>query len=179
MLLQIVITFMKIGIVSFGGGYAAIPIIQKQVVEINGWMTNSEFMNVLAIDELTPGPIAINCATFVGVKMAGIPGAIAATFGCVLPSCVVAMILVRIYMKYKDMTLMNGALAGLKCMVVALIFSTTLTLMNNAIFPEGTLDLFTVALFAISLFIFRKFKTEPLIVILVCGAIGLIYYSFI
>lgn len=179
MLLQIVITFAKIGLLSFGGGYAAIPLIQHQVVEVNGWMSNSEFMNVLAIDELTPGPIAINCATFVGTRMAGVPGALAATFGCVLPCCIIAFILVKIYLKYKDMTIMNGALSGLKCMVVALILTTTITLFNNAVIPSGNIDYLAIVLFLIALFIFKKFKTEPILVIMGCGLVGLLFKLFI
>lgn len=175
LLLQIVLTFAKIGILSFGGGYAAIPLVQKQVVEVNQWMSNEEFMNVLAIDELTPGPIAVNCATFVGTRMAGVPGAIAATLGCVLPSCIIAFILVKIYLKYKNMTIMNGALGGLKCMVVALILSTTLTLMQSSLLTNNVIDYFAVILFIIALFVLRKYKPEPILVILGCGAIGLIY----
>ena len=174
LLLQIVLTFAKIGILSFGGGYAAIPLVQKQVVEVNQWMTNSEFMNVLAIDELTPGPIAINCATFVGTRMAGLPGAIAATIGCVLPSCIIALILVKIYLKYKNMSIMNGALSGLKCMVVALILTTTITLFSNAAITNGSIDSVAIGLFIVALFIFRKFKPEPILVILGCGLVGLI-----
>lgn len=175
LLFQIVLTFAKIGILSFGGGYAAIPLVQEQVVEVNRWMTNEEFMNVLAIDELTPGPIAVNCATFVGTRMAGIPGAIAATLGCVLPSCIIAFILVKIYLKYKNMTIMNGALGGLKCMVVALILSTTITLMQSSLFANNVIDYFAIVIFLIALFVLRKYKPEPILVILACGALGLIY----
>lgn len=175
LLFQIVLTFAKIGILSFGGGYAAIPLVQEQVVEVNRWMTNEEFMNVLAIDELTPGPIAVNCATFVGTRMAGVPGAIAATLGCVLPSCIIAFILVKIYLKYKNMTIMNGALGGLKCMVVALILSTTITLMQSSLFANNVIDYFAIVIFLIALFVLRKYKPEPILVILACGALGLIY----
>lgn len=175
LLFQIVLTFAKIGILSFGGGYAAIPLVQEQVVEVNRWMTNEEFMNVLAIDELTPGPIAVNCATFVGTRMAGVPGAIAATLGCVLPSCIIAFILVKIYLKYKNMTIMNGALGGLKCMVVALILSTTITLMQSSLFANNVIDYFAIVIFLIALFVLRKYKPEPILVILACGAFGLIY----
>lgn len=176
LLFEIVLTFAKIGCLSFGGGYAAIPIVQNQVVNINHWMSDAEFMNVLAIDELTPGPIAINCATFVGYKMYGFAGSVAATFGCVLPCCIIAWILVQIYLKYKNMTIMNGALSGLKCMVVALILATTITLMNGSIFINNSIDIFAGIVFLICLFLFRKYKAEPILVILGSGLVGLIYY---
>jgi len=175
LLLQIVFTFMKIGALSFGGGYAAIPLVQQQVVKVNGWMSNSEFMNVLAIDELTPGPIAINCATFVGMRMAGLPGAIAATFGCVLPPVIIAFILAKIYFKYSGAKLMSGALSGLKCMVVALIACTSITIIKSSILANNTIDIFGVVIFFIALFVLKKFKTEPILVILASGLVGLIY----
>lgn len=85
--LQLFLSFFQIGLFSFGGGYAAMPLIQGQVVQGHGWLSMSEFTDLITISQMTPGPIAVNSATFVGIKIAGVPGALAATFGCILPSC--------------------------------------------------------------------------------------------
>ena len=91
LLIQIVLAFMKIGAISFGGAYAAMPLIEKQIVEINQWMSLNEFRDLIAIDELTPGPILINSATYIGMKLSGIPGAIAASIGCIIPSFIISL----------------------------------------------------------------------------------------
>ena len=85
--LQLFLSFLQIGAFSFGGGYAALPLIRHQVVEANGWLQLSEFTDLITISQMTPGPIAVNSATFVGIRIAGIPGALVATLGCILPSC--------------------------------------------------------------------------------------------
>lgn len=174
MLLKIVLVFAKIDLISFGGGYVAIPIVQKEIVEVQHWMTNAEFSDVLAIDELTPGPVAINCATFVGQKMAGTLGGIAATFGNVLPSIIIAIILYKVYAKYHGLSSLDGILFGLKAMVLGLLGSVALTLWKNAILPGMQLDILAFILFLIGLFVLRKYKTDPLYVILGCGVISLI-----
>ena len=183
-LLEIVLTFAQIGALSFGGGYASIGLVEKQIVEVKHWMTFAEFSDIMAIDELTPGPVAINCATFVGNKMAGIPGAIAATFGAVLPSCIIALILVKIYYKYRSLKGVNGALYGLKSMVVAMLLSTTITIAMTSFFYYFPLDVHAVdyvaiALFVLALIVLRKTKLNPLLVMIGCGLLGLLIYPFI
>lgn len=176
LLLDIVITFMKIGLLSFGGGYAAVAIVEQQVVEIKGWMNYEQFMDIVTIDELTPGPVTVNAATFVGTRLAGTLGAIAATIGAILPSCIIALVLVKVYYKYKDVTLISGALNGLKSMVVALISVTTINIISNALFLDGSLDFYSLLLFAVSLILVRKYKLNPLIVMIICGLVGTIVY---
>ena len=97
--LQLFLSFLQIGMFSFGGGYSAMPLIQGQVVTLHGWLTMSEFTDLITISQMTPGPIAVNSATFVGMKIAGIPGAVVATAGCILPSCIIVTILARLYLK--------------------------------------------------------------------------------
>lgn len=183
-LLKLLVTFAQIGVLSFGGGYASIGLVEKQVVEIQKWMTYSEFSDIVAIDELTPGPVAINAATFVGTKMAGIPGAIIATFGVILPSCIISLILARIYYKYKSLKTVNGAISGLKSMVVGMILSTTISILLNVLFysfpiTKNSIDYVAILLFIIALFILRKTKLNPLLVIIICGVLGLLIYPFI
>lgn len=183
-LFEIVLTFAQIGVLSFGGGYASISLVEKQVVDIKHWMSYAEFADIVTIDELTPGPVAINAATFVGTKMAGIPGAICATLGAILPSFILSLILIKVYSKYRELKPINGALNGLKSMVVAMILSTTISICLNALFYYAPIDLFAIdyvacILFIIALYILRKTKLNPLLVMLACGLIGLLVYPFI
>lgn len=174
LLLEIILVFMKIDILSFGGGYVAIPIVEKQIVKIKGWMDYKEFMNILAIDELTPGPIAINASTFIGNKMYGVLGGIIATLGNIIPSIIISLILVKIYLKYKDTNFFKGILKGIKCMVIGLLFSTLLSLLINSTIQNNTFGILSVILITLSTFVIRKFKTSPILVILSSGMFYLI-----
>ena len=95
-------SFFKIGLFSIGGGYAAMPLIQHQVVELHGWLTLSEFSDIVTISQMTPGPIAINAATFVGTRVGGVSGALISTLGCIFPSCVIVLLLSYFYYKYRQ-----------------------------------------------------------------------------
>lgn len=183
--LELFLSFFQIGLLSFGGGYAAMPLVEKQVIA-RRWMSLAEFTDIVTIDELTPGPIAINAATFVGTRIAGVGGALAATLGCVIPSCIISLLMARLYYKYRSLPIINGALSGLRSMVVALIATTALTLMMTAFFGERTLpasvaevDPIAVALFAIGFFLLRKRDINPLLVMLGAGVIGLCIYPFL
>lgn len=111
-LLMLFSSFFQVGLFSFGGGMASLPLIQEQVVDTHAWLTLSEFSDLVTIAEMTPGPLAVNAATFVGIRIAGIPGALLATFGCILPACVLVTLLAWVYKRYKQMTLVQGALDG-------------------------------------------------------------------
>ena len=121
--LQLFLSFLQIGMFSFGGGYAAMPLIQGQVVTAHHWLSMEEFTDLITISQMTPGPIAINSATFVGTKIAGTGGALAATFGCILPSCIIVTCIARLYLKYRNLALLQGILNSLRPAVVALIAS--------------------------------------------------------
>ena len=184
--LELFFSFLQIGLLSFGGGYAAMPLVEKQVIDVRHWMTQAEFTDIITIDELTPGPIAINAATFVGTKMAGVGGALAATFGCILPSCIIALLMAKLYYKYRSLPIITGALSGLRAMVVALIATTALTLLTTAFFGDHALpsalsdiDFLAVGLFILGFFILRKWDFNPLLVMLGAGVIGLCVYPFL
>ena len=175
----ILLNFLKIGLFAFGGAYAVIPLIEEQMVTNTKWMTFTEFSDLVAIDELTPGPIIINSSTFIGMKLGGVPGAIVATLGCMVPGCIVALILIRLYRKYKDIPVITEAIRVLKCMSVALIFSVLIKMFLSAVFPEGTYSFasanyLSLIMMAGSFFFLKKYKTNPLIVMLVCGCINLV-----
>ena len=130
-------SFFQIGLFSIGGGYAAMPLIQHQVVELHPWLTMTQFADIITIAEMTPGPVAINSATFVGIHIGGIPGALVATAGCVLPSCIIVTILATIYYRYRQLSLMQGILAGLRPAVVAMIASAGLSLLSLSLLDGG------------------------------------------
>lgn len=176
-LISIFLAFARIGIMAFGGAYAAIPLVEREVVEINGWLTYEEFGNLLALDELTPGPILINSATFVGSRVAGVPGAIAATLGSIVPACIVSMTLLLIYRKYRTLDLLQAIIYAVKCMTIGLITVTILRAVTNSVLDPGAalgFDPLMLVMTAASLFIIRKWKVNPLWLMLGCGAINLL-----
>lgn len=185
-LLELFWSFFQIGLFSIGGGYAAMPIIQRQIVDLHHWLNMKEFADVITISQMTPGPIAINSATFVGLRIAGLGGAIIATLGCVIPSLIIVLALAIIYYKYRSLKFMQGVMSGLRPAVVAMIASAGLALLINS-FWNGTpaslvlasIDWISVALFISCLFVLRKWKPDPVVVMACAGAIGLIAYPII
>lgn len=178
-------SFFQIGLFSFGGGYAALPLIQDQVVTGHHWLSMKEFADVITISQMTPGPIAINSASFVGVKIGGVFGAIAATFGCVLPSLIIVLCLAFFYYRYRNLSTVQGVLNGLRPAVVAMIAAAGFALVELAIWTTGkfnldvsTIDISAVILFIAGLFVLRKWKVNPILIMLVCGLIGGIFYYF-
>ena len=138
--LYLFVSFLQVGMFSFGGGYAAMPLIQEQVVTIHHWLDISEFTDMVTISQMTPGPISINAATFVGIKIAGIPGAIVATGGCVLPSCVIVMIIAKVYLKYRKMGMLQGILNALRPAVIAMIASAGISILITAFWGNALLQ---------------------------------------
>lgn len=176
--LQLFLSFLQVGMFSIGGGYAAMPLIQSQVVKTHGWLTMSEFTDLITIAEMTPGPIAVNSATFVGIRIAGMPGAVIATFGCILPSCVIVSLLAYIYYRYKEVSVLQSVLASLRPAVVALIASAGLSILGIVMFNGHGLQIVHLnwigtGLFLAAFLILRKFKWNPILVMSLCGVAGL------
>lgn len=179
--LKLFLSFLQIGAFSFGGGYAAMPFIQDQVVLKQGWLTLGEFTDLVTISQMTPGPIAVNSATFVGLKIAGFPGALFATLGCILPSCILVTLLASLYVKYKNLSLLNGILGALRPCVVAMIASAGLTILQSSFFGEqaaglGTLKLSSVFLFAGAFILLRFKKMNPIVVMVCAGIVQIIFF---
>ena len=175
-LLQLFFSFFQIGLFSFGGGYAAMPLIQAQAVARHGWLTLDAFADLVTIAEMTPGPIALNAATFVGTQVAGLPGALVATAGNVLPSCLIVSLLAWLYGKYRRLDVVQGVLGCLRPAVVAMIASAGVSILVNAFRTASGPDLVMIALFAVCLFVLRKWKPSPILVILGAGAFGAAWY---
>ena len=172
--LQLFFSFIQVGMFSIGGGYAAMPLIQNQVVELHPWITMAEFTDLVTIAEMTPGPIAINAATFVGIRIAGLPGAVAATMGCILPSCIIVSLLAWVYYKYQGGKALQSVLASLRPAVVALIAGAGLSILAVVLFQGQAMAIKNVdwvgaGLFAAAFFALRRLKWNPILVMSLCG----------
>jgi len=182
--LQLFLSFLQIGLFSFGGGYAAMPLIQGQVVTAHGWLSMAEFNDLVTISQMTPGPIAVNSATFVGIKIAGIPGALVATLGCILPSCVIVSVIARLYLKYQNMAVLQGILASLRPAVVAMIASAGISILITAFWGSQDANALAetkwslVVIFIICLVLLRKTKLNP-IWVMICAGIMKVLVSLI
>lgn len=177
---QLFLSFFNIGLFSFGGGYASMPLIQAQVVDAHHWLTMTEFTDLITISQMTPGPIAINSATFVGTHIAGFPGAVAATIGCILPSCVIVTCIARLYLKYRSMSLLQNILKTLRPAVVAMVAAAGISILITAFWGSDRSILFSgtnwllVGIFVLCIILLRKFKLNPILVMVIAGAINVI-----
>lgn len=182
------LTFLKIGAVSFGGGYAMIPLIQESVLA-NNWLTEEELLNFIAIAESTPGPIAINMATFIGSAQGGILGSLLATIGVILPSFVIILIISAFLKNLLQYECVKVVLNGIKPVIVGLICATAITLFLSTIFSIKNIDdaidvdtfgIIIFAIIAIVSIVFKKLRKKqisPIILILFSGALGIIFYG--
>jgi len=189
-LLSLFLRFCQIGILGFGGGYAILPLIQDVTVQTEGWLTQAEFTNLVTISQLTPGPILLNSATFVGTKMAGIPGGLVATLGSVTPSFFLILLLSMLYFRYRNLNAIKGMLRVLKPAVVGLIASAGAAILLSVLFPAAVggwrditgiaqFDIIGLALAAGAYAAIARFKVNPMVVIAAGGLIGGILYSLV
>ena len=174
--LRLFLSFLQVGLFSIGGGYAAMPLIQSQAIDKYGWLTLDEFTDLISIAEMTPGPIAVNAATFIGTRMAGLPGALVATFGDILPSFFIVSILFLIYKKFGKLPAIQTALSYLRPAVTALIASAGLTILLNVLnisagMAVNEFNFIAAAVFVIAFIVLRKFKPSPIIVMLASGGV--------
>ena len=185
---QLFWTFFQVGAVSFGGGYGMISLIREKVIGL-GWLSDGELLNMIAVSESTPGPIAVNMATFVGAKQGGVPGALLATLGIVLPSFLILLIiaaLMRNFLKYKGV---QGVLSGVRPCVVGLILATAVTMAGNLLFSfrhwgdDPAVDLWGILLFgliAAGSAVYRRFRKKapsPILLILISAGLGMLFYG--
>lgn len=170
LIIKLFLSFFKIGAFSFGGGYAMLPLIEEEIM-VNGWLTTKEFIDVLAIAEMTPGPIAINSATFLGYKVSGVLGAMSATFAVVLPSFIVMSLIYHFVAKFKNSPYVGWIFAGIRPVVLGLIGAAAVSVGKNAF-----IDIKSV-LIAIIIFYGVAFKKlNPILAIIVAGLMGVILY---
>ena len=181
---ELFLTFFKIGLFTFGGGYAMIPLIQREAAEKNRWISEHDLLDITAIAESTPGPIAVNAATFVGIQVAGLPGALIATLGCIFPSGVIVLTLAWVYYRFRGLRMVQGVLGGLRPAVVAMIASAGISLLIMALFGQRTLpenlasvDGIALCIFLAGFLILRKWKVNPIFVMAGSGVAGVILYA--
>ena len=165
-------SFLKIGIFGFGGGYAILALIENEVVDIHGWMTTTEFTDIVAISQATPGPIVINCATYVGYTATdSIIGSAIATFAVCLPSLILASLAARFIYKFRDNKYVDAAFKGLRPAVVGLILAAGLTLINH----DNFTDYISIIIFAI-VAVCSYFKVNPIFLLMLSGIAGYLIY---
>lgn len=183
LLLKLFFSFIQVGLFSVGGGYAAIPLIQNQIVDVHHLMTMAEFTDLITIAEMTPGPISINSATFVGTRLAGLPGALLCTLGCIIPSFFICLTLAHFYYKYRNFKGVSTVLSALRPAVVALIASAGMSILllglfqsNKAPFSVSDFRWVECGLFLGALFILRNWKVSAIKIIFGTGVVGTLLY---
>ncbi len=167
LLAELFYSFLKIGIFSFGGGYCMLPLIQNEIITKNHWINLDTFIDIIATSQMTPGPIAINSATFIGFQLGGVMGSAINTFGVILFPAIIVMILSNYVEKFKDSKLINDIFSGLRPALVGLILASAFTVGRTAIFNIQTL-LIAVAIFVV----INKTKTHPILAIVLSGVLG-------
>ncbi|MDD5039200.1 MAG: chromate transporter [Dehalococcoidales bacterium] len=172
-LIQLFLTFAKIGLFAFGGGYAALPLIEKELVNGLHWLTHRELLEVITISQLTPGPIGINAATFVGFKLNGVLGAIITTMGFCLPSVIIILVLVRFLKKFQTNILIDKIIQGLRPAVIALVASAAYSMVVK---EGGITDITGIVIAVVSFLLIRSRKVDPILVLILAGISGIITY---
>lgn len=179
-LLELFYTFFTIGLFTFGGGYAMLPLIQAEV-EAHGWLTMEELVDFVAISESTPGPLAVNISTYVGAETAGVLGSLCATLGVVLPSFLIILIVARCYIRFKNSRIVSGAMVGLRSAVVGLIAAALWSMLPTVFFHSGVIAwsevlkpefLCSAAIFAVTVVLALK-KVSPILLIVLSAAAGI------
>ncbi|MDD4679474.1 MAG: chromate transporter [Clostridia bacterium] len=186
-LLELFLVFAKIGLFTIGGGYAMIPLITQEITQRN-WLTLEGVIDIIAISEMTPGPFAINSATFIGIQQAGLIGGVAATMGVATPSFIIVVVVARYFTRFKDHHIVQGILSGLRPAVISLIASSTLMIAQNAFYITGwegwakllsAVDWRSIAIFALGLVGIIKLKIHPALMIIISAALGIIFFTWL
>lgn len=175
-MLNLFFIFFKIGLFSIGGGYAIIPLIQEQVVNNYHWITTNTFTDIITISQMTPGPLAVNTSTFVGIQLAGIKGAIVATIGCILAGAIISVILYKLFIKYHKLEVISKILNTLKATSVGLIMSAAATILMLSFYEHHIINYAGIIIFLISLFWLQKKKPNPIVLMIITGFIGFLIY---
>ncbi len=166
---KLFLAFARVGVMTFGGGYAMIPILEREIVDRHGWATEEELMDYYAVGQCTPGVIAVNTATFIGYKVAGTVGGVVATLGVIFPSVVIITVIAGILTNFADVPAVKSAFAGIRVCVCVLIFNAVLKLWKKAVVDKITLALF-LGVFLLSVF----FDISPIVFVVFCAAAGIV-----
>ena len=172
MLFKLFLTFFKIGLFMFGGGYAAIPLVQKEIIEMRNWLTTKEFIDILVVAEMTPGPIAVNSATFIGYKLAGFWGALFATIGVVLPTFLAILLIAAFFYTYRTHPLVEATFRGIRPAVIGLITAALFSLAKGGMIVDWRAGITAILVFFAVLYL----KIHPIWLIFLCGMLGFLIY---
>jgi len=188
--LKLFIAFVKIGLFSFGGGYAMIPLMQKEI-EINNWLTPSEFADIIAISEMTPGPVAVNSATYIGYKTAGVLGGAAATLGVAAPSLILILIVCQFFYRFKQHPLNEKIFYGIRPVVAGLIATAAIFISQTALFnekltfqtlknifitPLDVINIESIAILLLTIFSIKRLKIHPILCIIFSAFLGVFFF---
>lgn len=180
---KLFVVFLKIGLLSIGGGYAIIPLIQEQVVGKTGWISEKMFTDIITISQMTPGPLAVNTSTFVGLQIGGIAGALAATIGCILCGIIISLSLYHFFQAHQKSAYVLEVLNGLKSASLGLIISAAFTIILLALYGSNkpeldflSLNKTALLLFLTMLFVLRKWKINPVVIMTISGIAGVVFY---
>jgi chromate transporter len=171
---KLFLIFVKIGAFNFGGGYAILPLIEKEIITNNGWLLSKDFIDIIALSQMTPGPISINSATFVGYRVSGFWGAVAGTVGVVFPAYFLVTFAARFIKKYRGTGAMDCAFLGLRPAVIGLIVSATISVGR-----EAFVDVKSVLLAVVAAVLVFKTKLNPIMILIISGALGAMVYILV
>ena len=171
---ELFLTFFKIGAFTFGGGYAMIPLIKREVVEEKKWINEEDMFDIIAIAESTPGPLAVNTATFVGSRMSGVLGSIAATLGVVSPSFLIILIVSQLLLQVEDLKIVQDAFVGIRAGVLVLIANALLSL-----FKKLKKEAFTYGLLVLAFFLIWIMKIDTIVVLMICAVAGILWCNYL
>ena len=173
-LLKLLFTFFKIGLFSFGGGYAMIPFMQREIIEKHQWLSSSEFVDIIGISQMTPGPVSVNSATFVGYKVGGVVGSIFATLGITVISFILVSIASKAIDKFKESKYLKAALLGMRPVLIALIINAFISLAKDAYVDVKSI----IVTLIVEGCLFSK-KIHPIVIIVLAGLLGIIFWGII
>ncbi len=169
-ILELFVSFFKIGLFTFGGGYAMLPMIEREIVDKHKWSTKDEILDIYSMSQCTPGVIAVNAATFIGAKIKGFFGALFATLGVITPSIIIITVIAEFISNFAHLPIVTHAFAGIRVAVAALIFSTCIKLFKSAVKCPEQLGI-AIASFAAVTFL----GASPIVIVIVCGVFGLFF----
>lgn len=172
MYLNLLYIFFKIGLFSFGGGYAMLPLIRQEVVINNTWLSPNEFTDLIAISQATPGPIAVNCATYVGFKVSGFGGSLACTLGIILPSFIIMTLITKFFLKFKENKFVEDAFLGLRPTTIGLVAAAALL-----VAPDSFIDYKSFLIFIAAFIASYKYKADPILLTVIAGVVGFLIYK--
>lgn len=171
--LHVCLAFLKIGAFSFGGGYSVLTLIESEIIQANGWLSPEDFVDIVAIAEMTPGPIAVNSSTFVGYNMFGIAGGIVCSLCTVAIPFIISLMVSASFARFRDNIYLKKALCGIRPAVIGLIASACISVGQTSI-----TDWWSVGIFVIAFIMVWKLKVNPIITLLSCGMGGVLLFGF-